>query len=71
MGFTLVLKSFPPKKIALPSKMNFNENAKSHECPKRKDRRRVELHKNAELKNAKNRWFFIALSFEFEDHRMR
>jgi len=29
MGFTLVLKSFPPKKTALPSKMNFNENAKS------------------------------------------
>jgi hypothetical protein len=55
MGFTLVLKSFPPKKTALPSKMNFNENAKSHEYPNRKDRSRVELHKNAELRKAKNR----------------
>ena len=54
-GFTLVWKSFPPKKTALPSKTNFNENTKNHEYPNRKDKSRVALHKNAELRKAKNR----------------
>jgi glycerol-3-phosphate cytidylyltransferase-like family protein len=50
-----VSKSFPPKKITHPSKMNFIENAKNHACPNRKDKRMVVLHKNAENRNAKKR----------------